>query len=257
MHSDDADLGLRLTVIGSGDAFGSGGRLQTCFHLAAAGGGECLVDCGATALAGMARSGVSPDRVGAIALSHLHGDHFSGLVFFLLHAQYVSRRTAPLVVAGPEGTEKRLEAALEALFPGSSRTQRRFELAHATYTNREPLDLPGFIVTPFEVSHPAGAPAYALRVAGGGRVLSYSGDTEWTESLVEAADGADAFICECSSFAAPVPYHLSWRRLEQEIGRLSARRVVLTHMGPETLARRAEISHERVQIAEDGLILDL
>jgi ribonuclease BN (tRNA processing enzyme) len=254
---DRAGSGLRLTVVGSGDAFGSGGRLQTCFHLAAAGGGECLVDCGATALAGMSRAGLSPDRVGAIALSHLHGDHFSGLVFFLLHAQYVSRRTAPLVVAGPAGTEQRLEAALEALFPGSSRTRRRFEMVHAAYTNREPLDLPGFTVTPFEVSHPAGAPAYALRVGAGGRVLTYSGDTEWTESLVEAAAGADAFICECSSFAAQVPYHLSWRRIEPEIARLTARRVVLTHMGPETLARRAEISHDRVQLAEDGLIIDL
>ena len=27
---------MKLTVIGSGDAFGSGGRLQTCFHVTTA-----------------------------------------------------------------------------------------------------------------------------------------------------------------------------------------------------------------------------
>jgi ribonuclease BN (tRNA processing enzyme) len=58
-----------------------------------------------------------------ILLSHLHGDHFGGLPFLILDAQF-SRRTRPLVIAGPPGVEARVRDAMEVLFPGSSAVQR-------------------------------------------------------------------------------------------------------------------------------------
>ncbi len=66
---------MKLTVIGSSDAFGSGGRLQTCFHVTHP-GGQFLIDCGATSLIGLARQGIDPNGISAIFISHLHGDHF-------------------------------------------------------------------------------------------------------------------------------------------------------------------------------------
>ena len=53
--------------------------MNACFALTEA-GGITLLDCGATALVAMRRWGVDPDRIGTIAISHLHGDHFGGLV---------------------------------------------------------------------------------------------------------------------------------------------------------------------------------
>ena len=53
---------MKLTVVGSGDAFGSGGRLQTCFHVAAP-GGDILIDCGATSIIGLQQRGLDPNRV--------------------------------------------------------------------------------------------------------------------------------------------------------------------------------------------------
>ena len=74
-------LTCALTIIGSGDAFGSGGRFNTCFHLAAA-GTTVLVDCGASTLGGAERARRrSRTRSTPIILSHLHGDHFGGIPF--------------------------------------------------------------------------------------------------------------------------------------------------------------------------------
>src|SRR5262245_9803081 len=118
---------MKLTVVGCGDAFGSGGRLQTCY-LAEAAGTRFLIDCGASALIGFNRLGVDPNTVPAIFISHLHGDHYAGLVWWLLHAKHVGKRTAPLTIAGPPGIEARLRAASEALFPGSLSVALRHEL---------------------------------------------------------------------------------------------------------------------------------
>ncbi len=247
---------MKLTIVGSGDAFGSGGRLQTCYHVAAP-GEEFLIDCGATALIGMQKLGLDPDRVSTIFVSHLHGDHFAGLVWWLLHAHYVSQRTAPLTVTGPAGIAARFAAAAEALFPGSTKIERRFEMRFIEYADRTPLEVGGVRVTPFEVRHPSGAPPYALRIECGGKILSFSGDTEWVDSLLPAANGADLFISECFSFDTPIGYHMAWREIEKNLDRLAAKRVLLTHMNAGMLARCADVDDPRVLIANDGLAIDI
>jgi len=67
---------MKLTIAGSGDAFGSGGRLNTCFLLETA-KATLLVDCGASAMPALKKQGIDPNRIEAIVLSHLHGDHLS------------------------------------------------------------------------------------------------------------------------------------------------------------------------------------
>ena len=74
---------MELTFIGAGDAFGRGGRFQTCLHLSGA-GDSVLLDCGATSLVALKRAGVDPGEIGWVILSHLHGDHFGGVPFLVL-----------------------------------------------------------------------------------------------------------------------------------------------------------------------------
>lgn len=243
---------MKLTIIGSSDAFGSGGRLQTCFHVAWS-GGQFLIDCGATSLTGLFRQDIDPNDISTIFVTHLHGDHFGGLVWWLIHAVHVSERTAPLTIVGPAGIEERFTAAAEALFPGCTTAGRRFELRFRTWRDIEPLEEGGVRATPFVVSHPSGATPYALRFEVDGRTLAVSGDTEWVETLLAAAEGADLFICECFAFERQARYHLNWRTIEANLPRLSAKHVLLTHLGPEALANREAIRHPRVSLAEDGL----
>ncbi|MGB6948635.1 MAG: MBL fold metallo-hydrolase, partial [Methyloceanibacter sp.] len=97
---------MQLTVIGCGDAFGAGGQLQTSFQVRSD-GSTFLIDCGATTLIGMHRLGLAPNDIDMVCVSHLHGDHFGGLPWLLIDAQYVSKRTRPLIVTGPRGIEAR------------------------------------------------------------------------------------------------------------------------------------------------------
>ena len=75
--------GVRVTFLGSGDAFAGGGRFQACLHLAG-GADPLLLDCGATTLVALKRADIDPSSVGFVALSHLHGDHFAGLPWLIL-----------------------------------------------------------------------------------------------------------------------------------------------------------------------------
>jgi ribonuclease BN (tRNA processing enzyme) len=247
---------LKLTVVGCGDAFGSGGRLQTCYWVETP-ETRFLIDCGATALIGLYKLGLDPNDIPTIFISHLHGDHFSGLVWWLVHAQHVAKRTGPLTVVGPEGVEARFRTAAEALFPGSYGVPRRYQLKFIELKRETPLDVGSVRVTPYEVVHPSGAPSYALRFETAGKVLSFTGDSEWTESLVPAGRSADLYIMECYQFEGAPRFHMSWEIIAGQLDRIGARRVMLTHMATEMLKRGGEVADERVLLAEDGLVVEI
>ena len=164
---------MNITFLGSGDALGSGGRFQACLGIRA-GPDHLLLDCGASSLIAMRRFGIDPAAVDAVIVSHLHGDHFGGIPFLVLAGQF-GRRTRPLRIAGPPGVEARVRAAMEVLFPGSSTAERRFALEFVELHPGRETRFGTVTVTPYEVVHPSGAPALALRLAAGARVLAYSG----------------------------------------------------------------------------------
>lgn len=243
---------MRVRFVGSGDAFGSGGRFQTCIYVEAE-QTQFLVDCGASSLVAMRRFGVDPQAVDAVVLSHLHGDHFGGVPFLILDAQF-KRRTRPLTVAGPPGVQQRVREAMEALFPGSSGVARKFATRFLEWRNRTPLDLGAFVVTPFEVVHASGAPPFALRIACEGKVVTYSGDTEWVDGLIDAARKADLFVAEALFFDKRIKYHLDLKTLTAERGRLECGRIVVTHMGEDMLQRLPGLG---VEAAWDGRVIDV
>jgi ribonuclease BN (tRNA processing enzyme) len=244
---------MRLTFLGCGDAFGSGGRFNTCIHVAAA-GTTFLIDCGASSMIAMRKFGVDPNAISSIFITHLHGDHFGGLPFFILDAQLVSRRAAPLTIAGPPGLTERLRVTMEALFPGSTSVVRKFPVEIVELAPEERRLIGGVTVTAYPVRHACGAPPFALRLECGGKVVTYTGDTEWTDTLVPAAQGADLFVAEAYFYDKPIRHHLDWRTLEPHLAAIGAKRVVLTHFSPDMLARLATLP---VETAEDGKVIEI
>ena len=242
---------VQLQFVGSGDAFGSGGRFQACLVLSGA-GAPLLMDCGVTSLVAMKRASVDPSTIGAVLISHLHGDHFGGIPFLVLDGQF-SRRELPLLIAGPPGVEARMKAAMEVLYPGSSTVERRFPVSYVEWQDRAGATLGDCTVTPYEVDHASGAPAYALRVTYGGRTVAYTGDTAWCESLVDAARGADLFVVEGYMHSRQVKFHLDVATLERERPRIECPRIILTHMSNDVLQNQTP-GFER---AADGLVVEV
>ena len=244
---------MQVQFVGCGDAFGSGGRQNTCFHVTG-NSVNCLIDCGASALPALKRYGIVRNDIDLILITHFHGDHFAGLPFFLLDAQF-ARRTRPLVIAGPEGIEAKLPQAMEVMFEHSSKTQQKFELSVVALKPEETRSFGTVTVTPYPVVHGASSgPFLGYRLEVEGRVIAYTADTEWTETLVPLGRDADLFIAEAYTFEKDVRNHLSLKALEAHLAEIAPKRLILTHMSDDMLSRLDGLKHAA---AHDGMIVRL
>src|ERR1700688_4820662 len=244
---------MQVRFVGCGDAFGSGGRSNTCFHVT----GEStnfLIDCGASSLPALKRLGIVRDDIDLILITHFHGDHFGGLPFLLLDARFM-RRTRPLVIAGPQGIETRLAQVMEALFENSSKTKQRFDLSVVALAPERTHSFGAVQVIPFAVVHgESGGPFLGYRVEAEDRVIAYTADTEWTEALIPLGRDADLFIAETYYYERIVKNHLSLKTLEAHLPAIHPKRLVLTHMSDDMLKRLGTLAYTT---ASDGMIVEL
>jgi ribonuclease BN (tRNA processing enzyme) len=244
-------MSVTVRFVGSGDSFGSGGRFQTCIVVDGP-RSRFAIDFGASSLIALSQQGIEHNSLDAILLTHLHGDHCGGVPFLLMDAMLGARRTRPLTIAGPRDLRPRMDALGEALFPGSGVMTPKFPiewLAMEPGQSHAVLDL---VVTPEHARHTRETNPTALRVQVGERVVTYTGDTEWTDDVARAARDADLLIAECYFHDKPVKWHLNYPDLTARATRVGAKRVILTHMGREMLAQAASVPEE---CAYDGLVV--
>jgi ribonuclease BN (tRNA processing enzyme) len=240
---------MKLHVLGCGDAFGSGGRNQSGYLIEAE-HRLFLLDCGPTTLPCMKRAGFDPLDLDAIFLSHLHGDHFGGIPFLLIDYIYQRPRSQPLQIAGPPATEQRVRDLFRLMYGARESLPVEFQLL----VPEKSLTVAGAEVFSFRVPHQVTEVSLALKVRFGGKQILFSGDSAWTERFIHEARGVDLFLCECTFYDHGTGNHIRYLTLEEHLPSLTCRRIVLTHLGEEMLARRSQLA---VTCAEDGMVLDL
>jgi len=243
---------VQLKFIGCGDAFGSNGRFNTCFHVTGQ-KANFLIDCGASSLIALKANQVRLNEIELILITHFHADHFGGIPFFMLDAQFFSKRTQPLVIAGPPGLPTWYERVMETSFPGSAQTRPRFDLSLIELSVEHTVRLAGVKITPFPVHHDnLGGPFFAYRLEVEGRIMAYTGDTEWTDTLIAVGRDADLFIAEAYFYEKKVKLHLDLATLIEHLPTIKPKRLILTHMSEDMLAHLSDVPYEA---AADGKVV--
>lgn len=242
---------MKLTVIGCGDAFGSGGRLNTCFYIKTENTG-LLIDCGASSLPGLKLRGIEVEDIDTIVLSHFHGDHYGGVPFLLIDAMSKGR-TKKIRVISPPGGKERISALLDLLYPGTV-VLPKLNIEFFEYQSEEELITEDLSLTAYSVIHSEAALPHGLRLKVDDKIISYSGDTSWTDVLFPLSDGADLFICECNFYSTEVKGHINYLELEPKLADFNCRKILLTHFDTEMLVRLNEVN---VSCAADGLEISI
>ena len=245
---------MHLQFIGCGDAFGTGGRFNTCFHLVGR-DINALIDCGSSSLVGMNKLAIDRNAINTIFITHFHADHIGGLPFFILEANYVLKRQSALTIAGPPGLKSRYAEMMESAYPGTSSLQLSFPLTLREVEIGKRNEIGHVRVTPFRVVHDDRAgPCLGYRCEAEGKIVAYSGDTQWTDTHHRYRTQRRPLHLR-GLYAGQADHEPHGAELAGKASRqIKPKRLILTHMSNDMLARRAEVPFES---AEDGMIVKI
>jgi len=195
---DNADI--RVHLLGTGSPLPLTYRFGPA-TLVEAGGEKFLFDAGRGNIQRLHTLGIPFDDVDKLFLTHLHSDHTIGIPDLYLTG-WLRGRKKPLQVWGPEGTKKMMDAMVDAFDydikirldqnPGS-------DVETTEFTEGVVYDKDGVTITAFTVDHGVVKPAVGYRIDYNGRSVVLSGDTRYSEAVIEQAKGVDLLVHEVAA----------------------------------------------------------
>ena len=193
---------IKVTLLGTGtpqpimDRFGASTIVQ-------AGSETLLFDAGRGCLQRLHQIKVSYDTIDALFLTHLHSDHIVGLPDLWLTGWLTSKRSVPLKVFGPTGTDNMIEYLQKAFdydikirVEDDNAPEEGSKLLSAEIQEGVVYEKNGVKVIAFLVDHYPVVPAFGFRIEYDGHSVVLSGDTRYSENLIKYARGTDLLIHE-------------------------------------------------------------
>ncbi len=233
---------VRLSILGSGNAFGGGGgNAATLLDQ------HVLVDVGSPPHLLLPRLGLSVRDIRLVLLTHFHYDH-TAMLPLLLGALAWDDRTEPgrLVIAGPVGTRDMVEGLIGVGFgPGTQRRiDERVAPGYAVLQDGGDVRFGEYRVRSHAVVHSTG-PSLAYAVAKDGVRVGFSGDTTLCAGLRRLCAEVDVLVCECSNWDGPAGGGHLWRgEVEELVAGYPEVRFLLNHLPGRGSVPGALIAHD-------------
>jgi ribonuclease BN (tRNA processing enzyme) len=233
---------MKLTIVGCAGTF-PGPEAACSSYLLEHDGFRLLIDAGNGSTGALQKS-IGLLDIDAVAISHMHGDHYLDLITYTYARRYHPEGSpGTLPVHGPSDIEEHIAGAFGR--PVGNLLNEVYDF--------HPVSGPGRIeIGPFEVelgrvNHPI--ETYGMRFTAGGRTLTYSADTGVSDELVKLARDADVFLCEASYLDGddnPPDIHLTGKEAAEHANRAGVGQLLLTHLVPWGDARRTLGEAEQV-----------
>jgi len=227
---------MRLQFLGSGGSAVSAKRACPSILIDE----SMIFDLGPGALGNLRRSGIDPNRLSDVYISHCHADHISDLIPFLWAVQ-IDGREKPLRIVGPPGFERVLWRLRECT--NTPDTFFTFPLTVREVQFGERLENIETCPTVHSI------PTLAFKITSGGRSICYTADTTYSSVVVEFSRNVDLLIHEATFLEDQAPIaeltkHSTARMAGRSGKEAKAGKLVLFHIPPPNEHREEDFRRE-------------
>ena len=201
---------LSAAVCGSRSPLPSPGRAETCI-LISAGEDLFVVDVGDGSNDNLRSWNINFRNIEAVLITHLHSDHISDLPGLHQNAWVVGERSSKLKVFGPEGVDQftqgiEMAYAHDYVFRNEHHGDAIASLEFAGFdtsvidlNNPVIFDNGELKITAFRVVHEPIEPALGFKFEYKGRSIVITGDTSYTQSVIDNSMNADVLFHEAQA----------------------------------------------------------
>lgn len=243
---------MKITVLGHWGAYPDANE-ATAGYLVQTDKINLLLDCGSGILS-LLQNYVSLDELDGVILSHYHGDHMAdinSLQYSTMIQSKLGNRKKPLIIYGINQQ------------PYFNKLSYGEYCKAVQIDNNSVLDIEDLRITFSGNIHPM--PCLSMKIQQGSKSFVYTGDTEWTENLIDLAKGTDLLISECTLYNDQfkmIPGHLTAGEAGKIASKANVDKLMLTHLphyGDHNLlvSQAKEEFNKEVQLARRGLIVEL
>lgn len=217
---------MKLTVLGSGTAAPRLDRNMSGYLLEA-GNKKLLFDSGAGTIRQLLKLKVDLQDIDHIFYTHLHNDHISDLGAIIWCNNYGIYRKKPLNIYGPPGFKKYFKILLTKILKP---TKLIFKIHVRELKDNSLLKLGDIKIKTKKVNHMG--PSTGYRIEYKNKAVVYSGDLQYSPSIVNLAENSDLLILECA-FPDLRKGHLNPEMCGRIASKANVKKLVLTHFYPE------------------------
>ncbi len=220
---------MKLTILGSGTCIPSVKRGSSGYLIETA-NSKILFDCGTGITWKLEKIGVNYLEIDHIFFSHIHPDHTADLAPFLFATKYnhYKKRERPLNIWGGAGFIKFFNALKKAYEGWIVPEDLSVDEIRGGFEIFE-----DFKITTAKVPHIDSSLAY--KITSEDKSIVYSGDTDYSESLINLAHKCDLLIIECA--LAKNEYdlkgHLTPNEVIKIVNAAYPKKAIITHLYPE------------------------
>lgn len=250
----ERNSGIKVTILGSGTCVPSLTR-SSCSVLMQVGASKMLFDSGPGTMRRLLEADTTIFGLSHIFYSHFHPDHTGEFVPLIFATKYPdgSRRKRPLTVAGGRGLLHFYEGLKKVYGHWIELTPGLLEMIEFDNQNADAITFEDFSVYTAPVKHNPESIAFRIASPNGYSVV-YTGDTDYTETIIDLAKDTDLLICECAlPDKLKTPGHLTPSLAGELATKSGVGNLVLTHFYPE--CEKADIAAECRKTYSGHLVL--
>jgi len=240
---------MKIKILGTGTCVPSLQRLSSSYLLVT-GQANFLIDVGPSVVRRLLECGYTTRDIDTVILTHFHVDHTADLSTFLFASNYdVIPRTKELFIIGGEGLHdfyRGLLAVYPWLLPKSYEICLH-ELREGT------LKKSGLVITTSHMEH--NNESIGVRIEGDKSVV-FSGDTDYTQNLIELVKETDLLVVECSFPEKKANGHLNLAMVQKVVEQAKPKRVILSHLYPDWDGYKG-VLHSPILLGEDNMDIEV
>jgi len=218
--------------------------------------GKILVDMPNGNMKVLKQMGIDVLSIPVVLITHLHGDHFFDLPFFLLE-KYFYKSPALTKIYCPIGTEEVVKNLSKLAF-SDVEYETIMQYGNVEFVEISSVSsfceevLPGFLVNCLTVSHGKISPAYGYCISSNGKMIGFSGDSGYCEAIGELVKKCDVSVLDMSIAGIGNESHMGLEDIKMLCEKYGNKRIIATHMHDFTKGKAKSEKVSNLIIPEDG-----